>query len=265
MDKIKKEVTVSTNDESSKLVSEISRPLNYDCNTSQNNEVHCDAVKPNHGFHVPGTERIPLKVVHENSKEADCSFETEMSVQTKANQMKQSKEVCEWEKFVSEASGILNCHSPTKESYHDELDERSADPGMLSFVATVLQPPNEHMNDPRPVCPVISENHQMDLPSEKPVEIGNLNERTELPSGNDRAVHAEEVVQYKKTEKDDKVGNITVLSSGLYFVLHCQAWHSFMLLILVRPLQYRALICSEASPSYFSFEISAIFCCNLLD
>ncbi|XP_057250303.1 CRC domain-containing protein TSO1 isoform X2 [Beta vulgaris subsp. vulgaris] len=204
VDKIKKEVTVSTNDESSKLGSEIPRPLNYDCNTSQNNEVHCDAVKPNHGFHVPGTERIPVKVVHENSKEADCSFETEMSVQTKANQMKQSKEVCEWEKFVSEASGILNCHSPTKENYHDELDERSADPGMLSFVATVLQPPNELMNDPRPVCPVISENHQMDLPSEKPVEIGNLNERIELPSGNDRAVHAEEVVQYMKTEKDDK-------------------------------------------------------------
>lgn len=202
VDKIERKVAFSRTDESSKLLSEIPRSLKYECDSPENNLVNCAAVKTHN---VAGTELFPVKINQDNFKEADCSLGNEMRLQ--AIQLAQNKEVREWEKFVCEASDILDCHSPTKENYHDELDDRSADSGMLSFVATVLQPPNEQISDPQkmdPVCPLISENHQMEVPMNKPGEFGNSNEKSQVPSGDARTVLAEEFVHYMRTEIDDK-------------------------------------------------------------
>uniref|UniRef100_A0A803KPT9 CRC domain-containing protein n=1 Tax=Chenopodium quinoa TaxID=63459 RepID=A0A803KPT9_CHEQI len=207
VDKIDSSVTVSTADESSKLVSGIPRSMKYECNSPENNVVNSDVVKTHSEFNVAGTELFPAKVKQDNSKEADCSFGNEMGLL--ANPMAQNKEVCEWEKFVCEASDMSNYHSPTEENYQDGSDDRNTDSGMLSFVATVLQPPSEHINDPPkldPDCHIISENRHMDVPMNKQGEMGNLNERNQVTTG-DASVLAEEVVHYSRTEIGDKSGS----------------------------------------------------------
>lgn len=206
VDKFDREVTVTGTDESSKLALEIPRPLKYERDACENNVVHRDAVKPHRGFRMAGTELFPVKAIQDDSKEANCSNENEMGVQP--IQMEQNKEVSEWEKFVCGASDMLNCLSPTKDNYHDELDDRSTDSGMLSFVSTVLQPPNEHNIEPQKVnsvCPVKSENHEEENLMNKPQELEKLNERSQPPAGNPHAVFAEEVVDYLSTEVDNKV------------------------------------------------------------
>ncbi|KNA11165.1 hypothetical protein SOVF_137700 isoform C [Spinacia oleracea] len=200
VDKTDRNVTVSTTDESSKLVSEIPRPLKYECDSPENNGVHCDAVKTHREFIVAGTELFLEKVNQDNSKEEDCSFGKEMGMQ--AIRMAQNKEACEWDEFVCEASDILNGHSPTKENYHDDPEDSIANSGMLSFVATVLQPPNEQKTDV--ACPDLSEHHHLEVPMNKPAENRNTNERSQMSANDTRTVLDEEIVHHFRTTIDDK-------------------------------------------------------------
>ncbi|KAL2942568.1 CRC domain-containing protein TSO1, partial [Bienertia sinuspersici] len=180
VDNVNKEVSVSTIDESSKSVSDFPTSFKYECDASENNVVYCNAVKPCRGVNMAGTELFPVKAIQNNYKKPNCSFENEMGVQ--AIQMEQNKENC-----------------------HDELDDRNADSRMLSFVSTVLQPPNEQITDSAKVESPFpkSENYDMEVPLNKSGDVENPNERIQLSAGNPHAVLSE-VVHYMRTEVDDK-------------------------------------------------------------
>ncbi|CAO2837051.1 unnamed protein product [Amaranthus hypochondriacus] len=179
MDQIEQEANVSPTDSTSKTISEIPRALKYKCDPPENNDAHRDAVKPRYALSVAGKELFPVKIMEGNPKDADGSFENEMRVQ--ASQMEQNKEACEGREFVCETSDMSHSHSNTKESYHDQMD---------AFVAAVLQPPNDHINDTQKLdsaCPVV-DNHVIE----------------EVPVGSTRAQLAKEAIQWLKTEMDDK-------------------------------------------------------------
>jgi len=197
------EATVSTSDGSLKLVIELPRSLKYEAGSPENNVSLSDSVKPETESNVVGTEMSSAELVQSVTEEAESSFENDMGDQR--IQMEQNKEICDWDKFIDEASNILI--TPAKEKHQEELDDKSVDSGTLSFVATVLQPPND-FDDIKKIDSVFpsisSEDHDMDTPLTKS-GAEKTNEANLISGVKSCAILTEEVVRYSGTEQDDKV------------------------------------------------------------
>lgn len=151
---------------------------------------------------VGGTEKSSAEVIQNISEEAENSFENEMDKQQ--TPMEKNKEACDWEKFISEASDLLNYGSPTDENDQKELDENSPDSGTLPLVATILQPPNDCTDDMKRTV----ENHDMEIRLTKPGVRG-ANGASLGPPVKSCAVLAEEVVHSSSAEQDDKQQKMT--------------------------------------------------------
>lgn len=203
------EANVSTSAEALKLVIELPKSLKYDSGSPENKISLSDSVKTETESNVAGTEISSAELVQSATKDADRSFENEMGEQR--IQMEQNKEVCDWEKFIDEASDILSCGTPSKEKHQEEPDEKCVDSGTLSFVATVLQSPNDFDDTKKmdSACPLIfSENRDMDTPLNQS-GAAKANEADLISAVKSCAVLTEEVVNYSSTEQDDKEQKMT--------------------------------------------------------
>ncbi|XP_074292652.1 protein tesmin/TSO1-like CXC 2 [Silene latifolia] len=188
-----KEIHVTTTNDSSESTNELP-VVKYECDSSKGKVMCSGSEKPDCDFNMVGTEVLP-KIIQEDPKEAEPVPANQIDMQI--IEVEHNKEACEWEKFISETSGIFDCHSPTKKtpSEDDKCDDNS---GKLS-ITDFLQSPNEMADDSLKIESLYPLNS-----SENHGGARNPNERSQMSSLRPRAVFAEEVVHITKTEVNDK-------------------------------------------------------------
>jgi len=203
------EIAVRETYESPEVVKKLPEPLDYNSGSPDDSVVHCVSGKPDCEFNRAGTEMSPAKITEGISQEAGCSFENEMGALVIP--LEENKQECNWEKFINEASDILNCETPAKEEYHEELDDKSIDSGTLPFVATVLRPQNENIDGIQKLesfCSLMSsDNQDVGVPFCQPA-VGNSDETSQVPAAEANVLLAEEAVHCSSTEGHVKVDTI---------------------------------------------------------